>query len=495
MGPIAVLLASVVGVPAPFRTNVKVNQQNTPDRHCYSPGVVVGPGASVQPLYIVFQDDSFPPGDPTRIDVTFQKSTDGGATWLSEDKIIRRGDQFAEYPDLTVDPGGNLYIAYLECPPGSSMNYGHIYCVGSTDAGSTWSAPVKVDDHADSVGTDVPHITADAAGSLFCAWPDRRNNMDARVFSSVSTDHGATWSPNVRVDDDTVSARCFAEDVCAQPGTNHYLVTATCPYRPAPGNISSHAYLYRSTNMGQSFQPGVQLDTFSYLGSSSVVADAQHVICDYTGNNGQNNLFTQARTLYTPADTWGSRSSVTDTAYSSYYSCGLALSADGRVHTALNIQYPGHSDVCYSFSTDHGSSWSETERVNDDTLAYRQDPAIAADSAGYVYVVWGDARGGADDIWFSTNSPAGIAEEPTEPSVGAQPSATVVRNFLLLPEGTNPRPQAASSLLDIGGRQVMVLKPGANDVRALAPGVYFIREGLGIRGEGPGKTQKVVLTE
>jgi hypothetical protein len=33
-----------------------------------------------------------------------------------------------------------------------------------------------------------------------------------------------------------------------------------------------------------------------------------------------------------------------------------------------------------------------------------------------------------------------------------------------------------------------------NDVRALAPEVYFVREGLGTRGEGIAKTQKVVVT-
>jgi hypothetical protein len=41
---------------------------------------------------------------------------------------------------------------------------------------------------------------------------------------------------------------------------------------------------------------------------------------------------------------------------------------------------------------------------------------------------------------------------------------------------------------------VMELLPGANDVRTLAPGVYFIREGLGTRGEGLGKMRKVVVT-
>jgi len=34
-------------------------------------------------------------------------------------------------------------------------------------------------------------------------------------------------------------------------------------------------------------------------------------------------------------------------------------------------------------------------------------------------------------------------------------------------------------LLDVSGRKVLDLKPGANDVRALAPGVYFFRQTAG----------------
>jgi hypothetical protein len=69
---------------------------------------------------------------------------------------------------------------------------------------------------------------------------------------------------------------------------------------------------------------------------------------------------------------------------------------------------------------------------------------------------------------------------------------TVVGHVLMLPQGIKAR---AYQLMDIGGRKVLDLHPGANDVRAFAPGVYFIREGLGVRGEGPGETRKIVLTE
>ena len=48
---------------------------------------------------------------------------------------------------------------------------------------------------------------------------------------------------------------------------------------------------------------------------------------------------------------------------------------------------------------------------------------------------------------------------------------------MLFLDGDCPRagtvPKAA--LLDISGRKVLYLKPGANDVSVLGPGVYFLR--------------------
>jgi hypothetical protein len=65
---------------------------------------------------------------------------------------------------------------------------------------------------------------------------------------------------------------------------------------------------------------------------------------------------------------------------------------------------------------------------------------------------------------------------------------------LFLPEATRRKPQAAS-LLDISGRKVLDLKPGANDVRALAPGVYFVRQqGSRTQGFEDTSVNKVVIT-
>ena len=70
--------------------------------------------------------------------------------------------------------------------------------------------------------------------------------------------------------------------------------------------------------------------------------------------------------------------------------------------------------------------------------------------------------------------------------------ATIVRGVLFQPEASSPKWQAAS-LLDVSGRKVMNLGPGANNVRALSPGVYFVREAQA-QAQAP-DVRKVILTE
>ena len=73
------------------------------------------------------------------------------------------------------------------------------------------------------------------------------------------------------------------------------------------------------------------------------------------------------------------------------------------------------------------------------------------------------------------DSMSGIEENPKSQASSRKLAATVVSGAIWLAPTTSPKPHAAS-LLDISGRNVLDLKPGANDVRALPPGVYFVRE-------------------
>ncbi len=75
---------------------------------------------------------------------------------------------------------------------------------------------------------------------------------------------------------------------------------------------------------------------------------------------------------------------------------------------------------------------------------------------------------------FTAGGGLGVKERSQPPANGSRLTATVVRDILYLPTSGGGR-QASGDLLDISGRKVMELQSGANDIRHLAPGVYFVR--------------------
>ena len=90
--------------------------------------------------------------------------------------------------------------------------------------------------------------------------------------------------------------------------------------------------------------------------------------------------------------------------------------------------------------------------------------------------------------------PPGVEEAMNDERGVMNAGASVVGDILFLPGATSHKPQAAS-LMDEAGRKVMDLRPGANDVRALAPGVYFVRQ-QDSRGQGfdDSRVAKVIVT-
>jgi YVTN family beta-propeller protein len=66
-------------------------------------------------------------------------------------------------------------------------------------------------------------------------------------------------------------------------------------------------------------------------------------------------------------------------------------------------------------------------------------------------------------------------EEGQPQATSHKPQATVVRGVLFMAGARDEGQGTRDELLDISGRRVMDLSPGANDVSKLAPGVYFVR--------------------
>ena len=120
--------------------------------------------------------------------------------------------------DLSSGPfRGRLYCAYSDSPAVLS-NDTEILLRYSDDNGSTWSAPMRVNDDATANSQFFQNISVDpVTGHVFLSWYDTRNdatsgsgsdsdglvNTDAQYFATMSLDGGTTFLPNLQVSEGT----------------------------------------------------------------------------------------------------------------------------------------------------------------------------------------------------------------------------------------------------------------------------------------------------
>ena len=153
---------------------------------------------------------------------------------------------------------------------------------------------------------------------------------------------------------------------------------------------------------------------------------------------------------------------------------GLALDRDGHVLVCgslagdfLTLQYNGPTEV-----------WRRVESFASGDAA----SAIGVDDSGYVYVTGrGDFGANAwDFVTIKYNPNAGV-EEDRQVTGDNWRFPTIVRGVLCLPgsgtqSGLSDNPvMPRATLFDPSGRWVISLRPGANDISRLTPGIYFVR--------------------
>lgn len=150
--------------------------------------------------------------------ILFSTSTDNGKTWT--DTQVATGID-ADTPLLAYDTTRNRYDMYWNMngnnDPNASVGDLDIYFSSSAD-GKSWTSPVRVNDDPKNTGRDqeFPEMSLTASGRLDMVWYDNRNdpfppagpgNVGNRedVYYASSTDGGATWSKNVRLNDVTIN--------------------------------------------------------------------------------------------------------------------------------------------------------------------------------------------------------------------------------------------------------------------------------------------------
>jgi hypothetical protein len=141
--------------------------------------------------------------------IFFDKSTDGGNTWLANDIIAAPQPGGWDYNISGIQRCNGLPITL--CDISSGPYRGTIYInwtdeagagdhdvkvCKSTNGGLNWSAPIRVNNDAPGKEQFFTWMTIDkATGFLYCVFYDRRNYTDNQtdVYMARSTDGGSTW--------------------------------------------------------------------------------------------------------------------------------------------------------------------------------------------------------------------------------------------------------------------------------------------------------------
>jgi photosystem II stability/assembly factor-like uncharacterized protein len=312
----------------------------------------------------------------------------------------------------------------------------------STDGGTVWE---EKDSYYDDGGCCIVH--PDSAHIILTGGKGPLSQTNWSFVVSRSRNTGANWTRHVL--SGASSGYCYALAVAASSRNVIY----------AGGEVSGVGAVYRSTDFGATWSRTTASPGGTVLGLAVHPQDANRVFCATVSG------------VFVSTDAGGSWTSRPGTAGSA----AVAFYPDGPDTVVAG------GDYGVVISWDRGATWTrlgsgiEGQTVACLGFAERGGPFLIAGTAGSACFGW--------QFWTGISEPARNDEHGT---MGRE--ATVVRGILFVPACFITH---RSSLITSDGRKVMELEVGANDVRSLTPGVYFVRAA---DGAGNGPNIKVVKT-
>ncbi len=219
-------------------------------------------------LYVTWtQFDVYNSNDTTKhSNIHFSKSTDMGDTWSTPIRINEvsgdclDNDNTVEGAVPAIGPNGEIYVAWSG-PVGIVFDR-------SLDGGQTWlDNDIFISDQPGGWTYDVPGIyrcnglpitccdisNSPYRGTIYVNWTDQRNGPDdTDVWLSKSTDGGNTWSTPLRVNDDAPGRQQFFSWMTVDGANGDIYII----FYDRRNYIDNHTdvYLARSTDGGNTFE-------------------------------------------------------------------------------------------------------------------------------------------------------------------------------------------------------------------------------------------------
>lgn len=345
-------------------------------------------------------------------DVYFTRSIDGGMSWQAPDVRLdtdASGTAQSLAPQM-VTSGKSVFVTWHDDRNGNS----DLYFNRSLDGGATWlPADVRLDtDGAGSAASINPQIAV-SDSSIFVVWHDYRNgSLD--IYFNRSLDDGTTWLPSdVRLDTDPPGSANSSEAQIASAGSSVYVTWED------DRNGSTDIYLNRSLDDGATWlssdlrpntdPPGAATSSqpqISVFGTSVHVvwSDARNGNSDIYFNTSQNAgaswLLSDVRLNTDPAGSAQSREPV------------MALSGSS-LYVTWQDSRSGVDGIYFNRSSDGGQSWLASDRRLDTGLGGSFRPALAV-SSPTIFVSWTNTRNGNQDVYINRSLDDGTTWLPAE---------------------------------------------------------------------------------
>ncbi len=192
-------------------------------------------------------------------ELMFDRSYDGGATWLTNDIRVAAvpGGWNYDIPglnrcnglpftacDISTGPfRGNIYINWTDQLAG--IDNTDVWICRSSDSGNTWSAPIRVNDDAGIAQQFFSSMTVDpATGYVYVVFYDRREHMPPSdtltdVYLAVSKDGGASFHNH------KISEKPFKPDPLSFFGDYTYISAFNGVVRPIWGMNNHTATVFQ----------------------------------------------------------------------------------------------------------------------------------------------------------------------------------------------------------------------------------------------------------
>ncbi len=366
--------------------NVRVD--DAPSGKQWSPSLAVGPDGT---LYAAWHDDR-----NGNYDIYAAHSRDGGATWSVSVRVNDAPSGSQLLPSLAVGPDGTLYAAWKD----TRNRHTDVYFARSTDGGVTWSANVRIDDALSEVPSLVeggkPSLAVGPDGTLYAAWHDDRNgNLDQDIYFARSTDGGVTWSASIRVDDAPSGDQLYSSLAVGPDGT---LYVVWHDFR----NNTFDIYSARSSDGGATWSVNVRVDDAlsgdQRFPSLAVGPDGTLYAAWADERNDNFDLSIYFARSTNGGATWSTNVRVDDAPSGDQWYPSLAVGPDGTLYAVWQDGRINNDGIYSACSRDGGATWSANVRVDDAPSGDQWYPSLAVGPDGTLYAAWNDSRNCDRDI-------------------------------------------------------------------------------------------------